>query len=85
MVYLVESDKYVFFCIQQVLCCSSYELLLKVVIRRGRLFDIVDGASFRTMCFTKAYSHYAEGTGSVVLVRIEFVVLLRLARFVVLK
>ncbi|EGD73928.1 hypothetical protein PTSG_05624 [Salpingoeca rosetta] len=40
---------------------------MKVVLRHGQLFDIVDATSHRTMCFTKAYSHYAEGTGSVVL------------------
>eukprot|EP00049_Salpingoeca_infusionum_P004359 m.78277 g.78277 ORF g.78277 m.78277 type:complete len:226 (+) comp12531_c0_seq1:965-1642(+) len=39
----------------------------KMVCRRGFVFDIATPDSTRTMCFTKAYSHYAEGTGSVIL------------------
>eukprot|EP00056_Hartaetosiga_gracilis_P001934 m.48569 g.48569 ORF g.48569 m.48569 type:complete len:446 (-) comp10843_c0_seq2:124-1461(-) len=40
---------------------------MKLVCKRGQVLDIVDETSKRTMCFTKAYSHFAEGTGSVIL------------------
>jgi hypothetical protein len=38
---------------------------IQTVCRYSRLVDIIDGASTRSMCYTKAYSHYIEGTGSV--------------------
>lgn len=37
----------------------------KVLKRRVMLMDIVTAASSNTMCFTKAYTHYSEGTGSI--------------------
>eukprot|EP01137_Pigoraptor_chileana_P015837 Opistho-2@5428 len=37
----------------------------KIVCRSGGLFDIVTPQSVRSCCFTKAYGHYVEGTGSV--------------------
>lgn len=36
-----------------------------VLQRRALLLDIVYPTSQKSMCFTKAYTHYAEGTGSV--------------------
>lgn len=33
--------------------------------RRARVLDIAGADAERTMCFTKAYTHYTEGTGSV--------------------
>lgn len=47
--------------------CISYDLLLdeKVLQRRVWLMDIVTTEANNTMCFTKAYTHYSEGTGSV--------------------
>lgn len=37
----------------------------KVLKRRVWLLDIVTSSATNTMCFTKAYTHYCEGTGSV--------------------
>ncbi|KAI5698065.1 hypothetical protein M8J75_001164 [Diaphorina citri] len=37
----------------------------KDLLRRFHVFDIVNGKASSTNCFTKAYTHYAEGTGSV--------------------
>lgn len=36
-----------------------------VLEKRALVLDIVYPDSVKTMCFTKAYTHYAEGTGSV--------------------
>lgn len=36
-----------------------------VLLKRIRLLDITHPTSTNTCCFTKAYTHYAEGTGSV--------------------
>lgn len=36
-----------------------------VLLKRGKVLDIATPTSERTMCFTKAYTHYTEGTGSV--------------------
>ncbi|XP_061389880.1 tRNA (cytosine(38)-C(5))-methyltransferase [Musca vetustissima] len=46
---------------------SSDEFLLeqKILKRRVWLLDIVTNEATNTMCFTKAYTHYCEGTGSV--------------------
>ncbi|EPZ34169.1 S-adenosyl-L-methionine-dependent methyltransferase [Rozella allomycis CSF55] len=41
------------------------EITLSTKCKRGSLFDIVDLNSTSTMCFTKNYTKYAEGTGSV--------------------
>ncbi|XP_013190534.2 tRNA (cytosine(38)-C(5))-methyltransferase [Amyelois transitella] len=35
------------------------------LLRRGNVFDICHKGSSRSCCFTKAYSHYVEGTGSI--------------------
>ena len=45
----------------------SKDLLLddKVLRRRVGLFDIASPDSTNTICFTKAYTHYSEGTGSI--------------------
>lgn len=45
----------------------SSEFLLdeKVLTKRVWLLDIVTSCSTNSMCFTKAYTHYSEGTGSV--------------------
>lgn len=44
---------------------STYLLKDDVLVKRSILMDIVHSDYDRTMCFTKAYTHYAEGTGSV--------------------
>ncbi|XP_072045695.1 tRNA (cytosine(38)-C(5))-methyltransferase-like [Amphiura filiformis] len=44
---------------------TKYALPDKVLVRYGRLMDIVTSSDERTMCFTKGYGHKAEGTGSV--------------------
>ncbi|XP_075231567.1 tRNA (cytosine(38)-C(5))-methyltransferase [Lycorma delicatula] len=47
---------------------SEYEELLipdNVLLKRAKLMDIVTKESTRSCCFTKAYGHYIEGTGSV--------------------
>lgn len=35
------------------------------LLKRANILDICHRASTRSCCFTKAYSHYIEGTGSV--------------------
>ncbi|XP_075156626.1 tRNA (cytosine(38)-C(5))-methyltransferase [Haematobia irritans] len=45
--------------------CTDYLLDEKVLKRRVWLLDIVTRDAENTMCFTKAYTHYVEGTGSV--------------------
>lgn len=37
----------------------------KTLTKYGRVLDIRQGHSTSSCCFTKAYTHYAEGTGSV--------------------
>uniref|UniRef100_A0A1B6DC09 tRNA (cytosine(38)-C(5))-methyltransferase n=1 Tax=Clastoptera arizonana TaxID=38151 RepID=A0A1B6DC09_9HEMI len=37
----------------------------KILFKYGSIFDIVTKDSPKTCCFTKAYGHYVEGTGSV--------------------
>lgn len=44
---------------------SRYLVPDKVLERRIKVFDIVTKYDDRSLCFTKAYSHYAEGTGSI--------------------
>ncbi|XP_053606175.1 tRNA (cytosine(38)-C(5))-methyltransferase [Plodia interpunctella] len=34
-------------------------------LRKGNVFDVCHKESSRTCCFTKAYTHYVDGTGSV--------------------
>lgn len=36
-----------------------------LLVKRAQVLDIAHPDSIRTMCFTKAYTHYTEGTGSV--------------------
>lgn len=36
-----------------------------VLLKRAKVLDIAGPEAERTMCFTKAYTHYSEGTGSV--------------------
>uniref|UniRef100_A0A1I8ME20 tRNA (cytosine(38)-C(5))-methyltransferase n=1 Tax=Musca domestica TaxID=7370 RepID=A0A1I8ME20_MUSDO len=43
----------------------EFRLDEKVLKKRVWLLDIVTNESTNTMCFTKAYTHYCEGTGSV--------------------
>lgn len=45
--------------------CSEYFLSDDILLKRTGLLDITHSTSKNTMCFTKAYTHYAEGTGSV--------------------
>lgn len=44
---------------------SAYLLSDEVLLKRAWLLDIVHPTSTNTICFTKAYTHYTEGTGSV--------------------
>uniref|UniRef100_UPI003AAD1145 tRNA (cytosine(38)-C(5))-methyltransferase isoform X4 n=1 Tax=Centroberyx gerrardi TaxID=166262 RepID=UPI003AAD1145 len=44
---------------------ARYLLPPKVLLRYGVLMDIVRPTCRRSVCFTKAYGHYVEGTGSV--------------------
>lgn len=44
---------------------SSNFLLPDKLLKRANILDICYKDSNRSCCFTKAYSHYAEGTGSV--------------------
>ncbi|XP_031572379.1 tRNA (cytosine(38)-C(5))-methyltransferase-like [Actinia tenebrosa] len=46
-------------------CFSQFLLPEKVLSRFALVLDIVTPASTHSCCFTKAYGHYAEGTGSV--------------------
>lgn len=44
---------------------STYMIPDDVLLKRAWLLDIKHPSSTNTMCFTKAYTHYTEGTGSV--------------------
>lgn len=44
---------------------ESFNLDESVLKRRVWLMDIVTPNATNTMCFTKAYTHYSEGTGSI--------------------
>ena len=44
---------------------SAYSVSDKMLARCGRAVDIVDPTSKQTCCFTKAYTKYGVGTGSV--------------------
>ncbi|KAL1130765.1 hypothetical protein AAG570_012006 [Ranatra chinensis] len=44
---------------------NTYLVPDKILGRRAKILDIVTKDSLRSCCFTKAYTHYAEGTGSV--------------------
>lgn len=44
---------------------AEYLLPDEVLLKRIGLLDITHPTSTNTCCFTKAYTHYAEGTGSV--------------------
>ncbi|XP_054162627.1 tRNA (cytosine(38)-C(5))-methyltransferase-like, partial [Oppia nitens] len=44
---------------------ENYYLSDKILIKYFMILDIVKSDSFNTNCFTKGYSHYIEGTGSV--------------------
>ncbi|PIK42911.1 putative tRNA (cytosine(38)-C(5))-methyltransferase-like [Apostichopus japonicus] len=43
---------------------EDYAIPDKTLLRFGRVMDIVRDEEERTCCFTKAYGHYVEGTGS---------------------
>ncbi|KAJ2842421.1 hypothetical protein IWW36_005913, partial [Coemansia brasiliensis] len=43
----------------------TYQLSQKILDRHGYVHDVVTPEDRRTCCFTKGYTHYAEGTGSV--------------------
>ncbi|KAJ1829738.1 hypothetical protein LPJ56_000050 [Coemansia sp. RSA 2599] len=42
-----------------------YRLSPKVLEKHGYVYDVVTPEDRRTCCFTKGYTHYAEGTGSI--------------------
>ncbi|TRY89109.1 hypothetical protein DNTS_004578 [Danionella cerebrum] len=44
---------------------DQYQLADKTLLRYALLMDIVQPSSRRSVCFTKGYGHYVEGTGSV--------------------
>lgn len=44
---------------------TGYLLPDSLLEKRAQVLDIARSDSVRTMCFTKAYTHYTEGTGSV--------------------
>lgn len=44
---------------------SDEYLVPDKMLRKANIFDICYKNSTRSCCFTKAYSHYVEGTGSV--------------------
>lgn len=44
---------------------SKYLLSDDILLKRVWLLDITHSTSKNTRCFTKAYTHYAEGTGSI--------------------
>lgn len=44
---------------------SDKFLVNNKLLKRGNVLDIIQKESRRSCCFTKAYTHYAEGTGSV--------------------
>ncbi|KAL7307492.1 hypothetical protein TKK_0000670 [Trichogramma kaykai] len=44
---------------------DTYLVPKRHVVKRGKVFDIRNPESTGSCCFTKAYSHYMEGTGSV--------------------
>lgn len=44
---------------------ESYLLSDELLIKRFQVLDIQTGCSENTMCFTRAYTRYVEGTGSV--------------------
>ncbi|XP_053350344.1 tRNA (cytosine(38)-C(5))-methyltransferase [Clarias gariepinus] len=50
---------------EQVTDMDSYLLPPKILLRYAMLMDIVNPNSRRSVCFTKGYGHYVEGTGSV--------------------
>lgn len=43
----------------------QYRLADDILLKRAWLLDITYSTSTNTRCFTKAYTHYAEGTGSI--------------------
>ncbi|XP_013172626.1 PREDICTED: tRNA (cytosine(38)-C(5))-methyltransferase [Papilio xuthus] len=44
---------------------SDKYLVKNNILKRGNVLDIIQKDSKRSCCFTKAYTHYAEGTGSI--------------------
>ncbi|KAI7834767.1 S-adenosyl-L-methionine-dependent methyltransferase [Kickxella alabastrina] len=44
---------------------APYRLSQKVLEKHGYVHDVVTPEDRRTCCFTKGYTHYAEGTGSI--------------------
>ncbi|CAL8398388.1 unnamed protein product [Arctogadus glacialis] len=50
---------------------SQYLLPAKTLLRYAPLMDIVTPACRRSVCFTKGYGHYVEGTGSVLMPGVE--------------
>ncbi|CAG8481610.1 2630_t:CDS:2 [Diversispora eburnea] len=44
---------------------KKYNISDKILIKYGKLFDIVKPSLKRSCCFTKGYYHYVEATGSI--------------------
>lgn len=55
------------FCLEEIIekdVPESFKLNEKL-LKRANIIDVCDKDSNRSCCFTKAYTHYLEGTGSV--------------------
>ncbi|KAG9290915.1 hypothetical protein G9A89_011065 [Geosiphon pyriformis] len=44
---------------------QRYSIPKKILLKYGKLFDIVKPSSTHSCCFTKGYHHYVEATGSI--------------------
>lgn len=44
---------------------SQYAVPEKVITTRYKVFDVTAPDMYKSMCFTKAYTQYIEGTGSI--------------------
>ncbi|ORX44412.1 hypothetical protein DM01DRAFT_1312425 [Hesseltinella vesiculosa] len=50
---------------------EEYSVPNKVLLKMGNVFDIVKATDVSSCCFTKGYSHYAQGTGSILQTNLE--------------
>ncbi|XP_023227423.1 tRNA (cytosine(38)-C(5))-methyltransferase-like [Centruroides sculpturatus] len=46
-------------------CTDPYLISDRILLKYAMVFDIVDASSSNCCCFTKAYGHYFQGTGSI--------------------
>ena len=45
---------------------EAYQVAEDVLVKKGRLFDIVTAEAQSTNCFTKSYGRFVEGSGSII-------------------